>query len=41
VPVHLVCGICGTLPLGLFATGQFGVPYAVKATGTLRVSPRR
>src|SRR4051794_27578477 len=83
VPVHLVCGIWGTLSLGLFATGQFGLPtptgvdtsvvvkgllygggmaqlisqlvgsasvvlatlaasvvlmYAVKATGTLRVS---
>jgi Amt family ammonium transporter len=81
--VHLVCGIWGTLSLGLFATGQYGVPtptgvdtstlvkglfygggtqqlvsqligsgsvciatfvvamglmYAVKATGTLRVS---
>jgi len=83
VPVHLVCGIWGTLSLGLFATGGYGVPtptgvdtstvvrglfygggaaqlmaqaigsgavvfatlaasavlmYAVKATGTLRVS---
>jgi Amt family ammonium transporter len=83
VPVHLACGIWGTLSLGLFATGQYGVPtptgvdtstivkglfygggsqqlisqligsgaicaatfvvaialmYAVKATGTLRVS---
>jgi ammonium transporter, Amt family len=83
VPVHLVAGIWGTLSLGLFATGEFGVPtptgvdlstkvaglfygggaaqllaqaigsasvvgatlaasvvlmYAVKATGTLRVS---
>jgi len=83
VPVHLVCGIWGTVSLGLFATGQFGLPtptgvdtstvvkglfygggmaqlmsqaigsgavvvatlvvsvvlmYAVKATGTLRVS---
>jgi Amt family ammonium transporter len=83
VPVHLVCGIWGTLSLGFFATGQFGLPtptgmdasvavkgllygggtqqlmaqaigsasvvlatlaasvvlmYAVKATGTLRVS---
>src|SRR6266853_1730790 len=26
VPVHLVCGIWGTLSLDLFATGQFGVP---------------
>ena len=83
VPVHMAAGIWGTLSLGLFATGQFGVPgptgadtstlvkglfygggmtqltaqaigsasvvvatlvaafalmYAVKATGTLRVS---
>ena len=83
VPVHGICGIFGTLSLGLFATGQFGAPgptgadvsttvkgllygggwdqliaqakgsaavtlatfavgmllmYAVKATGTLRVS---
>jgi Amt family ammonium transporter len=83
VPVHMACGIWGTLSLGLFATGQFGLPvptgadtstvvkglfygggttqllaqaigsfsvtaatlvvafvlmYAVKATGTLRVS---
>jgi Amt family ammonium transporter len=83
VPVHLVCGVWGTLSLGLFATGAYGVPtptgvdtstvvkglfygggmtqliaqaigsaaicgatlvvsfilmYAVKATGTLRVS---
>jgi len=84
VPVHMMCGIWGTLSLGLFATGQYGLPtptgmdasvvvkgllygggatqlvaqaigsgavtfatlavafvlmYAVKATGTLRVSP--
>jgi Amt family ammonium transporter len=83
VPVHLGCGIWGTLSLGVFATGQYGLPtptgvdtsvivkgllygggtqqllaqaigsaavcmatfsvamvlmYAVKATGTLRVS---
>jgi Amt family ammonium transporter len=83
VPVHGICGIWGTLSLGLFATGEFGAPgptgadtsatvtglfygggtnqlvaqligsaavtaatfavgmalmYAVKATGTLRVS---
>jgi Amt family ammonium transporter len=85
VPVHLACGMWGTLSLGLFATGQYGLPtptgvdatvvvkglfygggtaqlvaqaigsgatvlatiavaaalmYAVKATGTLRVSER-
>jgi Amt family ammonium transporter len=28
VPVHLVCGIWGTLSLGLFATGAYGVPTA-------------
>jgi Amt family ammonium transporter len=28
VPVHGMCGIWGTLSLGLFATGQFGVPTA-------------
>src|SRR4051794_4485114 len=26
VPVHLACGIWGTLSLGLFATGQYGLP---------------
>jgi ammonium transporter, Amt family len=26
VPVHGICGIWGTLSLGLFATGQFGAP---------------
>src|SRR5712675_812953 len=26
VPVHLVCGIWGTLSLGLFATGAYGLP---------------
>ena len=86
-PVHGLCGVWGTLSLGLFATGEFGAPtptgadtsagalvkglfygggtdqlvaqlignaaigagvfvvamilmYAVKATGTLRVSPK-
>src|SRR6195952_3720320 len=26
VPVHMVCGIWGTLSLGLFATGAYGLP---------------
>ena len=26
VPVHMVCGIFGTLAIGLFASGDFGVP---------------
>jgi Amt family ammonium transporter len=29
VPVHLVCGIWGTLSLGLFATGAYGAPTAI------------
>jgi ammonium transporter, Amt family len=36
VPVHLACGIWGTLSLGLFATGQFGLPTPTGAdTSTL------
>src|SRR4029078_10998964 len=31
VPVHLVCGIWGTLSLGLFATGAYGVPTPMGA----------
>ncbi|KLR62025.1 ammonium transporter [Actinobacteria bacterium IMCC26207] len=26
VPVHMMCGIFGTLAVGLFATGEFGLP---------------
>ncbi|UDY37090.1 ammonium transporter [Dermatobacter hominis] len=26
VPVHFICGIFGTLAVGLFATGQYGIP---------------
>jgi len=31
VPVHLVCGTWGTLSLGLFATGEFGLPTPMGA----------
>ena len=31
VPVHLVCGIWGTVSLGLFATGAYGAPTATGA----------
>lgn len=34
VPVHLGCGIWGTLALGLFATGQFGLPSPTGADTT-------
>jgi Amt family ammonium transporter len=34
VPVHGFCGIWGTLSLGLFATGQYGVPAATGADTT-------
>ena len=31
VPVHMACGIWGTLSLGLFATGQYGAPVPTGA----------
>jgi Amt family ammonium transporter len=37
-PVHGVCGIWGTLSLGLFATGQFGLPTATGADTTVTVN---
>jgi ammonium transporter, Amt family len=38
VPVHLVAGIWGTLSLGLFATGEFGVPTATGVDLSTKVS---
>jgi ammonium transporter, Amt family len=37
VPVHLACGIWGTLSLGLFATGQYGLPTATGIDATVTV----
>jgi len=38
VPVHGICGIWGTLSLGLFASGQYGAtgPFAADNTAPLR-----
>jgi Amt family ammonium transporter len=38
VPVHLFCGIWGTLSLGLFATGAYGLPTPTGADTTTVVS---
>jgi Amt family ammonium transporter len=37
VPVHMFAGIWGTLSLGLFATGEFGLPTALGADTTSTV----
>jgi Amt family ammonium transporter len=37
VPVHLACGIWGTLSLGLFATGQYGLPTPTGIDATVSV----
>jgi Amt family ammonium transporter len=37
VPVHLGCGIWGTLALGLFATGQYGLPTPTGMDGSVIV----
>src|SRR5205085_3653170 len=38
VPVHMVCGIWGTLSLGFFATGQYGLPGVTGADHSLSVT---
>jgi Amt family ammonium transporter len=37
VPVHMFCGIWGTLSLGLFATGQYGLPTPTGADPSVAV----
>lgn len=37
VPVHLGCGIWGTLALGLFATGEYGLPTPTGMDGSVVV----
>jgi Amt family ammonium transporter len=37
-PVHGLCGVWGTLSLGLFATGQFGLPGATGADNSSPVT---
>lgn len=37
VPVHMMCGIWGTIALGLFATGQYGLPTPTGMDGSVIV----
>jgi ammonium transporter, Amt family len=37
VPVHMVCGIWGTVSLGLFATGAYGLPTPTRVDATVSV----
>ncbi len=38
VPVHLLCGIFGTLAVGLFATGDYGIPTAEGADNSAPIT---
>ena len=38
VPVHGICGVWGTLSIGLLATGQYGIPTATGADNSSPIS---
>ena len=38
VPVHLVCGIFGTIAVGLFASGQYGLPTPEGADNSVPIT---